>query len=62
MNEKKTIAVRVAPEIHKMVRQAALDNDITVQDYIIGLVLNNIRNGNNPELLEIWKELVKEKV
>ena len=61
MKERKTIAVRTTPEIHKAVRKTALDNDITVQDYLIGLVLNNIQNGNTPELLEIWKELIKTK-
>lgn len=57
MNDKKTIAVRVSPEIHKAVKRVALDNDVTVQDYLIGLVLDNIENGNRPELLNTWKKL-----
>lgn len=61
MSERKTIAVRVAPDIHKAVRQIALDNDVTVQDYLIGLVLNNIENGNSPELLKIWEKLESER-
>lgn len=34
----KTLGIRLTPELHKIVKQTALDDDISIQDYIVGLI------------------------
>lgn len=42
-NNKKLLGVRVSPNLHKIIKQAALDNDVTIQDYVIGLIMADIQ-------------------
>ncbi len=41
-NDRKLLGVRVTPKFHKVIKQIALNNDVTVQEYVIGLILKDI--------------------
>lgn len=36
---RKNIIIRVNPDFHKVVKQIALNNDVTVQDYVKNLII-----------------------
>lgn len=40
---RKFIGLRVSPELHKTIKQIALDQDMTIQDYCMGLISNDIK-------------------
>lgn len=56
-DNRKLLGVRVAPDLHKVIKQAALDNDVTIQDYVIGLILADVQTGQNKTKNDFWKEL-----
>lgn len=60
-DNRKLLGVRVAPELHKIIKQAALDNDVTIQDYVIGLILEDVQTGQKKTKNEFWKELREER-
>lgn len=57
-DNRKLLGVRVTPEFHKVIKQVALNNDVTIQDYVIGLILKDIEN-NQKELKNIDCEELK---
>lgn len=60
-DNRKLLGVRVSPELHKAIKQAALDNDITVQDYVVGLIMADRQTGQIKTKDEFWKELKEER-
>jgi predicted HicB family RNase H-like nuclease len=48
MEEKdyKQIAIRVAPELHKLIKTTVIQNDTSIQSYIIDLVLADFKKKN----------------
>lgn len=46
-NDRKLLGVRVTPKFHKVIKQIALNNDVTVQEYVIGLILKDIEINQN---------------
>ena len=44
-DNRKLLGVRVSPELHKVIKQAALDNDVTIQDYVVGLIMADVQIG-----------------
>lgn len=60
-DNRKLLGVRVSPELHKIIKQAALDNDVTIQDYVVGLIMADVQIGQNKTKAELWKELKKER-
>jgi uncharacterized protein (DUF1778 family) len=45
MTEKseKTITIRITKDEHKMIKSAALDNDLSIKDYLLQLVKNDTK-------------------
>ena len=60
-NCKKLLSVRVSPELHKTIKRAALDNDVTIQDYVVGLILADVKNEQGKTKIDFWKELKSER-
>lgn len=56
-DNRKLLGIRVSPELHKVIKQVALNNDITIQDYVIGLIMADIQIGQNKTKFDFWKEL-----
>lgn len=56
-DNRKLLGVRVSPELHRVIKQAALDNDVTIQDYVVGLIMADVQIGQNKTAKEYWKEL-----
>ena len=56
-DNRKLLGVRVSPELHKVIKQAALDNDVTIQDYVVGLIMADVQIGQNKTKSDFWKEL-----
>ena len=57
----KLLGVRVSPELHKVIKQVALDNDITIQDYVVGLIMADVQIGQSKTKFDFWKELKEER-
>lgn len=58
MNDnRKSLGVRVNPKLHKIIKRTALDNDVTIQDYVVGLILADIQTGEGKTKYDFWKEL-----
>ncbi len=60
-DNRKLLGVRVSPELHKAIKQAALNNDVTIQDYVVGLIMADVQIGQNKTKSEFWKELRTER-
>ncbi len=60
-DNRKLLGVRVSPELHKVIKQIALDNDITIQDYVVGLIMADVQIGQNKTKSDFWKELKAER-
>ena len=60
-DNRKLLGVRVSPDLHRIIKQAALDNDVTIQDYVIGLILEDVQIGQKKTKNEFWKELREER-
>ncbi len=60
-NSKKLLGIRVTPELHKVIKQVALDNDITIQDYVVGLILADVQTGQGKTKSNFWKKLRAER-
>lgn len=60
-DNRKLLGVRVSPELHKVIKQAALNNDVTIQDYVVGLILEDVQIGQNKTKSDFWKELRTER-
>lgn len=60
-DNRKLLGVRVSPELHKIIKQAALNNDVTIQDYVVGLIMADVQTGQNETKSEFWKKLKTEK-
>ncbi len=56
-DNRKLLGVRVSPELHRVIKQAALDNDVTIQDYVVGLIMADVQIGQKKTAKEFWKEL-----
>lgn len=56
-DNRRLLGVRVSPEFHRKIKQVALDNDITIQDYILGLILTDIQSGTKKTKYDFWEEL-----
>lgn len=56
-DNRKLLGIRVSPELHKVIKQVALNNDVTIQDYVIGLIMADIQIGQNKTKFDFWKEL-----
>lgn len=56
-DNRKLLGVRVSPELHKIIKQVALDNDITIQDYITGLIMADVQIEKTKTKFDFWKEL-----
>ena len=59
-DNRKLLGVRVSPELHKIIKQAALNNDVTIQDYVVGLIMADV-NMNGKTKTDFWKELKAER-
>lgn len=44
-DNRKLLGIRVSPELHKAIKQTALDNDVTIQDYVISLIMADVQTG-----------------
>ena len=42
-NKKKIISVRVEPDLHKKLKEIALHDDLTLQDYIMNLIKRDLK-------------------
>ncbi|MBC2003634.1 hypothetical protein HCA78_07655 [Listeria booriae] len=42
-----SLTIRLSPEMHKKIKQRALDKDLTVKDYIVELVLRDLRSNSD---------------
>ncbi len=60
-NNKKLLGIRVTPELHKTIKQTALDNDVTIQDYVVGLIMADVQTGQRKTKSDFWKELRAER-
>ncbi len=60
-DNRKLLGIRVSQELHKVIKQTALDNDITIQDYIVGLILADVQTGQGKTKSDFWKELRTER-
>lgn len=60
-DNRKLLGVRVSPELHKIIKQIALDNDITIQDYVIGLIMADVQIEQTKTKFDFWKELKVER-
>ena len=60
-DNRRLLGVRVSPELHKIIKQTALDNDITIQNYVIGLILADVQIEKNKTKYDFWKELSETK-
>ena len=60
-DNRKLLGVRVSPELHKIIKQVALDNDVTIQDYVVGLIMTDVQIGQNKTKFDFWKELRAER-
>lgn len=58
---RKLLGVRVSPELHKQIKQAALDNDVTIQNYVVGLIMTDIQKGQDKTKYDFWNELKAER-
>lgn len=54
-DNRKLLGVRVSPELHKVIKQAALDNDVTIQDYVMGLIMADLQIGQNKTKFDFGK-------
>lgn len=61
MDNRKLLGVRVSTELHKMIKQVALNNDITIQDYVVGLILADVNTDQKKTKFDFWKELKEER-
>lgn len=59
-DNRKLLGVRVSPELHKTIKQAALNNDVTIQDYVVGLIMADV-NMDGKTKTDFWKELKAER-
>lgn len=55
-DNRKLLGIRVSPELHKVIKQAALDNDVTIQDYVVGLIMEDVQIGQNKTKSDFWNE------
>lgn len=60
-DNKKLLGIRVTPELHKTIKQTALDNDVTIQDYVVGLIMADIQAEQVKTKFDFWKELKAER-
>lgn len=60
-DNKKLLGVRVSPELHKMVKQVALNNDITIQDYVTGLIMADVQSEQGKTKFDFWNKLREER-
>ena len=60
-DNRKLLGVRVPPELHKVIKQTALNHDITIQDYVVGLIMADVQVGQNKTKADFWKELKEER-
>lgn len=60
-DNRKLLGIRVSPELHKIIKQTALNNDITIQDYVVGLIMADVQIGQNKTKSDFWKELKAER-
>lgn len=60
-DNRKLLGVRVSPELHKVIKQVALDNDVTIQDYVVGLIMADVQIGQGKTKFDFWKELRAER-
>ena len=60
-DNRKLLGVRVSPELHKVIKQAALDNDVTIQAYVVGLIMADVQIGQNNTKSDFWKDLRAER-
>lgn len=42
-NKRKIISVRVEPDLHKKLKEIALHDDLTLQDYIMNLIKQDLK-------------------
>lgn len=42
-NKRKIISVRVEPDLHKKLKEIALHDDLTLQDYIMNLIKRDLK-------------------
>lgn len=60
-DNRKLLGIRVSPDLHRVIKQVALDNNVTIQDYVIGLIMEDVQIGQNKTKAEFWKELRAER-
>ena len=60
-SNRKFLGIRVSPEFHKAIKLTALNNDVTIQDYILGLIMADVQVDQNKTKEDFWKELRMEK-
>lgn len=58
---KKLLGIRVSPELHKIIKLTALEKDITIQDYVVGLIMADVQISQNKTKSDFWKELKTER-
>lgn len=51
-NNRKVLGVRISYELHKAIKQVALDNDVTTQDYVVGLIIEDIKKKTGKDFKE----------
>lgn len=56
-DNRKLLGVRVSPELHKIIKRTALDNDITIQNYVVGLIMADVQGEQNKTKYDFWEEL-----
>lgn len=59
-DNRKLLGVRVSPELHRVIKQTALNNDITIQDYVLGLIMADVQIEQNKTAKDFWNELKKQ--
>lgn len=59
-DNRKLLGVRVSPELHKIIKQTALNNDVTIQDYVVGLIMADVSMDGKTKT-DFWKELKAER-
>lgn len=42
-NKRKIISVRIEPDLHKKLKEIALHDDLTLQDYIMNLIKQDLK-------------------
>ena len=59
-DSRRIITTRVTPELHRAIKQIALDNDITIQDYIVELITADVQIEQDKIKSNLWEELKTE--